>query len=106
MTRFRELEALQSARAWWLTPCPRCRGDLWRNHLSRCKKQTAATKADTFVKTGDPTPTATADPEIAKTFRISASLSRRLKIYAAHSGQKEKDILAAALTEPLEGAGA
>ena len=46
------------------------------------------------------------DPEIAKTFRISASLSRRLKIYAAHSGQKEKDILAAALTEHLEGAGA
>jgi hypothetical protein len=53
------------------------------------KKPPAA--ADTFVKTGDPAPAS--DPEIAKTFRISASLSRRLKIYAAHSGQKEKDIL-------------
>ena len=66
------------------------------------KKPPAA--ADTFVKTGDPAPAS--DPEIAKTFRISASLGRRLKIYAAHSGQKEKDILAAALTEHLEGAGA
>ena len=72
------------------------------------KKASAEADADTFVKTGDPTPTTTTapDPEIAKTFRISASLSRRLKIYAAHSGQKEKDILAAALTEHLEDAGA
>ena len=70
------------------------------------KKPSAAADADTFVKTGDPAPATTPDPEIAKTFRISASLSRRLKIYAAHSGQKEKDILAAALTEHLEGAGA
>ncbi len=70
------------------------------------KKPSAAADADTFVKTGDPATAAAPDPEIAKTFRISASLSRRLKIYAAHSGQKEKDILAAALTEHLEGAGA
>ena len=72
------------------------------------KKVSAPADADTFVKTGDPAPASApaADPEIAKTFRISASLSRRLKIYAAHSGQKEKDILAAALTEHLEGAGA
>ena len=72
------------------------------------KKASAPADADTFVKTGDPTPATTASPgpEIAKTFRIPASLSRRLKIYAAHSGRKEKDILAAALTEHLEGADA
>lgn len=69
------------------------------------KRTSVPVDADTFVKTGDPTPAATPDPEIAKTFRIPASLSRRLKIYAAHSGQKEKDILAAALTEHLQGAG-
>lgn len=49
---------------------------------------------------------AAADPEIAKTFRIAASLSKRLKIYAAHSGLKEKDILAAALIDHLDQAGA
>ena len=74
--------------------------------MSKDCRTAKAQDADTFVKTGDPAPAAAQDPEIAKTFRISASLSRRLKIYAAHSGQKEKDILAAALTEHLEGAGA
>ena len=51
------------------------------------KKPPAA--ADTFVKT-EIHPNDGDGSEIAKTFRISASLSRRLKIYAAHSGQKER----------------
>ena len=71
-------------------------------------KKAAAADPDTFVQTGNATPAATAaaDPEIAKTFRIPASLSKRLKIYAAHSGLKEKDILAAALIDHLDQAGA
>ena len=70
------------------------------------KKATTTADPDTFVKTGNPTPAPTVDPEITKTFRIPTSLSKRLKIYAAHSGQKEKDILAAALAEHLESVGA
>ena len=70
-------------------------------------KKAAAADPDTFVQTGAATPAAAApDPEIAKTFRIPASLSKRLKIYAAHSGLKEKDILAAALIDHLDQAGA
>ena len=69
-------------------------------------KKAAAADPDTFVQTGNATPAAAADPEIAKTFRIPASLSKRLKIYAAHSGPKEKDILAAALIDHLDQAGA
>ena len=70
----------------------------------------AAADPDTFVQTGNATPAAAADPaadpEIAKTFRIPALLSKRLKIYAAHTGLKEKDILAAALIDHLDQAGA
>ena len=68
-------------------------------------RKTAAADPDTFVKTGHPAPPAAADPEITKTFRIPASLSKRLKIYAAHSGRKEKDILAQALEDHLQQAG-
>lgn len=55
---------------------------------------------DAFVHTGaaphartDTEPTDTVEPEVTKTFRVPASLGRRLKVHAARTGQKEKAIL-------------
>ncbi len=57
---------------------------------------------DDFVNTGathhestdnEPTVTVTVEREVTKTFRLPESLGRRLKVHAARTGQKEKDIL-------------
>lgn len=52
---------------------------------------------DQFVETGGVAAAAgTAvenEREVTKTFRIPESLGRRLKVHAAQTGQKEKDIL-------------
>lgn len=54
-------------------------------------------KMDEFVETGGVTATAATEidneREVTKTFRIPESLGRRLKVHAAQTGQKEKDIL-------------
>ena len=55
---------------------------------------------DDFVNTGathhegtDIESTITVEREVTKTFRLPESLGRRLKVHAARTGQKEKDIL-------------
>ena len=52
---------------------------------------------DEFVETGGVPAAAGAavenEREVTKTFRIPESLGRRLKVHAAQTGQKEKDIL-------------
>ena len=59
-----------------------------------------ARDVDAFVHTGVASPArpgtappAVVEPEVTKTFRLPASLGRRLKVHAARTGQKEKDIL-------------
>ena len=64
-----------------------------KNHIPLGKK--GSRTVDTFVATGA---VATNDRvvnerEVTKTFRIPESLGRRLKVHAAQTGQKEKDIL-------------
>ena len=64
-----------------------------KNHIPLGKK--GSRTVDTFVATGA---VATDDRvvnerEVTKTFRIPESLGRRLKVHAAQTGQKEKDIL-------------
>ncbi len=55
---------------------------------------------DDFVQTGaahqertDNKPEVAVERDVTKTFRLPASLGRRLKVHAAQTGQKEKDIL-------------
>jgi hypothetical protein len=55
---------------------------------------------DDFVNTGvaqhtrsDHEPKGEIERDVTKTFRVPESLGRRLKVYAARTGQKEKDIL-------------
>ena len=64
-----------------------------KNHIPLGKK--GFRKMDEFVETGGVAATATVDNEreVTKTFRIPESLGRRLKVHAAQTGQKEKDIL-------------
>ena len=54
-------------------------------------------KMDEFVETGGVAVQAAGahegEREVTKTFRIPESLGRRLKVHAAQTGQKEKDIL-------------
>ena len=40
--------------------------------------------------------------EVTKTFRLPESLGRRLKVYAARTGQKEKDILIHLIADYLD----
>lgn len=64
-----------------------------KNHIPLGKK--GSRTMDAFVETGG-VASATADAnerEVTKTFRIPESLGRRLKVHAAQTGQKEKDIL-------------
>ena len=49
---------------------------------------------DQFVAAGE--------PETTKTFRMPVSLSRRLRIHAAQTGQTEKEILIRLLMEYLD----
>ena len=42
------------------------------------------------------------EPETTKTFRIPVSLSRRLRIHAAQTGQTEKEILIRLIIEYLD----
>ena len=42
------------------------------------------------------------EPETTKTFRMPLSLSRRLRIHAAQTGQTEKEILIRLITEYLD----
>jgi hypothetical protein len=42
------------------------------------------------------------EPETTKTFRIPVSLSRRLRIHAAQTGQTEKEILIRLIMEYLD----
>lgn len=42
------------------------------------------------------------EPEVTKTFRLPARLSRRLKIHAAQTGQTEKEILVRLISEYLD----
>ena len=64
-----------------------------KNHIPLGKK--GSRKMDEFVETGGVAATAAVDNEreVTKTFRIPESLGRRLKVHAAQTGQKEKDIL-------------
>lgn len=48
---------------------------------------------DTVAETGGAATTVEMEREVTKTFRIPESLGRRLKVHAARTGQKEKDIL-------------
>jgi hypothetical protein len=57
-------------------------------------QETDAARVDHFV--------ATREPETTKTFRIPVSLSRRLRIHAAQTGQTEKEILIRLLMEYLD----
>ena len=64
-----------------------------KNHIPVGKK--GSRKMDEFVETGGVAATATVETEreVTKTFRIPESLGRRLKVHAAQTSQKEKDIL-------------
>lgn len=69
-----------------------------KNHIPLGKK--GSRTMDEFVETGG-VATATAvenEREVTKTFRIPESLGRRLKVHAAQTGQKEKDILVALIS--------
>ena len=64
---------------------------------------------DDFVKTGVAQQERSADEskveierEVTKTFRLPESLGRRLKVYAARTGQKEKDILICLIADYLD----
>jgi hypothetical protein len=59
------------------------------------KGEATSTQVDSFV--------AAQEPETSKTFRLPISLSRRLRIRAAHTGQTEKEILIRLLSEYLDG---
>ena len=66
-----------------------------KNHIPLGKK--GSRSMDEFVETGGVSATAAAtveiEREVTKTFRMPESLGRRLKVHAAQTGQKEKDIL-------------
>ena len=64
---------------------------------------------DEFVRTGAVSPDHTSseakvdvERDVTKTFRMPESLGRRLKVYAARTGQKEKDILIRLITDYLK----
>jgi hypothetical protein len=64
---------------------------------------------DDFVKTGaahgersSVAPTGEAERDVTKTFRLPESLGRRLKVHAARTGQKEKDILIRLIADYLD----
>jgi hypothetical protein len=63
------------------------------NRTERGEKDEAA-EIDNFVSGQE--------PETTKTFRLPVRLSRALKIYAAKSGQTEKDILVRLISDYLE----
>jgi hypothetical protein len=58
------------------------------------RQETDAAQVDRFV--------AAQEPETTKTFRIPVSLSRRLRVHAAQTGQTEKEILIRLITEYLD----
>jgi len=64
--------------------------------ISRSERRIEAAPAavDRFI--------AGAEPETTKTFRIPISLSRKLRIRAAETGQTEKEILIRLITDYLE----
>ena len=62
-----------------------------KNHIPLGRKEPR--NMDEFVETGAVATTVEAEREVTKTFRIPESLGRRLKVHAAQTGQKEKDIL-------------
>ena len=64
---------------------------------------------DDFVQTGIAhhdrsrnEPKGDIEREVTKTFRLPESLGRRLKVYAARTGQKEKDILIQLISDYLD----
>lgn len=64
---------------------------------------------DDFVRTGAASPEqadsaarAEVEREVTKTFRMPESLGRQLKVHAARTGQKEKDILIRLITDYLD----
>jgi hypothetical protein len=64
---------------------------------------------DDFVNTGvahqersDKESKVEIEREVTKTFRVPESLGRRLKVHAARTGQKEKDILILLISDYLE----
>ena len=64
-----------------------------KSHIPLGKK--GSRTMDAFVETGGVAAAAEIanEREVTKTFRIPESLGRRLKVHAAQTGQKEKDIL-------------
>jgi hypothetical protein len=62
--------------------------------IARTERKAPTKDIDQFV--------AGVEPEVTKTFRIPASLGRRLRIHAAQTDQTEKDILIRLLTEYLD----
>ena len=61
---------------------------------------------DESVGTGGVAATVEVEREVTKTFRMPESLGRRLKVHAARTGQKEKDILVHLIADYLAREGA
>ena len=61
---------------------------------SECHAGPDATEVDRFVRDRE--------PETTKTFRLPESLSRRLRIHAAQTGQTEKEILTRIIADYLD----
>ena len=77
-----------------------------KNHIPLGKK--GSRRMDEFVETGGVAAAAAvaSEREVTKTFRLPESLGRRLKVHAAQTGQKEKDILVDLITGYLVDNGA
>ena len=72
------------------------RSSLSRPERSRGERHEGpdATEVDRFVRDRE--------PETTKTFRLPESLSRRLRIHAAQTGQTEKEILTRIIADYLD----
>ena len=75
-----------------------------KNHIPLGKK--GSHPMDQFVETGGVAATVEIERDVTKTFRIPESLGRRLKVHAAQTGQKEKDILIHLIAGYLDDRGA
>ena len=67
-----------------------------KGHIPLGRRTRATKRLDAFVETGDDQ-----ERQVTKTFRIPESLGRRLKVHAAQTGQKEKNILVDLITDYL-----
>ena len=72
-----------------------------KTHIPLGRTRTRTRRLDAFVESG-----ADQERQVTKTFRIPESLGRRLKVHAAQTGQKEKNILVDLITGYLVEKGA